>query len=287
MFCYFAYSKYIEIDLEIPFLSQVSPKSRPIDVTIKHKKNLSKDFINFNLLNGDNGLIHRPGIGFFHIENPGSIYYDFDGKPSINDLLRVILNQCMAYFFFQEGKMSLHASSVIKNNKAFLFSGPSGSGKSSIAYMLSDSFKIISEDLSVIDNFHSSYVYSSYPLIKLNLDDLDKSDNLKKNIIYKKDKLNRVGYMLDKRFLNDKRIEIKKCIFLNWGNENKIKKLDAEGKFQKLLQNSFKPIPYNSDINSTKMLLQNISNFSKNVEMFEIDRLRGSDSLDIIKSALD
>tara|TARA_B100001093_G_scaffold232913_2_gene223322 strand:- start:1340 stop:2050 length:711 start_codon:yes stop_codon:yes gene_type:complete len=232
------------------------------------------------------GLIHRPGIGFFYIDRSGNIYYDFEREAYINDLFRVILNQCMAYFFFQNKKMALHAACISKNNKAYLISGPSGSGKSSLAAMLSKDYKIISEDLSVIENMNTSYVYSSYPLIKLDPKIAEESLGIKNKIIYRKDKLNRIGYGLENKFLNEVKTEIKKCVFINWGSKNTITKLDAKNKFVKILQNSFKPIPYDIDKNSIKNLLENISIFSKNVEIIQINRVKGSYEIDVIKEIL-
>lgn len=233
------------------------------------------------------GLIHRPGIGFFYIERSGNIHYDFEGKPLVNDLFRVILNQCIAYFFFQNKKMALHASCISKNNKAYLISGPSGSGKSTLASILSKDYKIISEDLSVIDNTNSSFVYSSYPLIKLDPEIIDSSFGTDDKIIYKQDKLNRIGYRLENKFSNAVKTKIKKCIFINWGIENTIEKLDAKNKFISILQNSFKPIPYNVDKNSIKKFLSNVSKFSKNVEVIKVNRVQNNFDIDIIKKILD
>ena len=230
--------------------------------------------------------MHRPNIGFFYIENSGNIFYDFEKEECINDLFRVILNQCMAYYFFQNGKMSLHASCNSKNNEAYLISGPSGSGKSSIAALLSKEYKIISEDLSVIENLKTSNVYSSYPLIKLDLNMVDNSFDKKNKFVYKQDKFNRIGYKLGNKFINTKKIEIKKCIFLDWGTENKVTKLDPKNKFIKIFQNSFKPIPYNVDKDLIKVLLNNISSFSKNVEIIQVQRIKEDNQIDLIKNIL-
>lgn len=233
--------------------------------------------------------MHRPNIGFFYIENSGNIFYDFEKEEYINDLFRVILNQCIAYYFFQNGKMPLHASCISKNNEAYLISGPSGSGKSSIASLLSKEYKIISEDLSVIENLKTSNVYSSYPLIKLDLNMVDNSFDKKNKFFYEQDKLNRVGYKLGNKFLSTKKMKIKKCIFLNWAQENSIIKLSPEKKFSRIFQNCFKPIPYNSDRNSIKILLENISVFTKNVEIIEMNRVKNTDdmNIDFIKKILD
>lgn len=198
----------------------------------------------------------------------------------------MILNQCMAYFFLQNNKFSLHASCILKNNKAYLISGPSGSGKSSLAAILSKDYKVITEDLSVIENLKESYVYSSYPLIKLDPNKLN-GFNPKKEIIYEYDKLNRIGYSLDNRFLNTEKTQIKKCIFIDWGKENKVTQLDVKNKFIRIFQNCFKPIPYDGDKNLIGILLRNISNFSKNVEITQVTRVKENNDISIIEKILD
>ena len=62
----------------------------------------------------------------------------------------------------------LHASAVEINNKAVLFVGPSGSGKSSLSSLFSEIGGFITEDLGVLKKYQNKiHIQKTLPIIKL------------------------------------------------------------------------------------------------------------------------
>ncbi len=67
------------------------------------------------------------------------------------NLLRIIYNILIT----KEGGLVLHACGIVKDNKTYIFFGPSQSGKSTVA-QLSKEYTILSDDLIVIKRINGS-----------------------------------------------------------------------------------------------------------------------------------
>jgi hypothetical protein len=61
-----------------------------------------------------------------------------------------------------KNKSFVHGCAVSRNGQGFLFSGPSGTGKSTIAKLSSD-FKILNDELVIVNRSNGNYVVSSSP----------------------------------------------------------------------------------------------------------------------------
>ncbi len=75
----------------------------------------------------------------------------FHAKESLASFLRIIYNILIT----REGGLVLHACGIVKDKKAYVFFGPSESGKSTVAE-LSEDYTILSDDLIVIKRINGS-----------------------------------------------------------------------------------------------------------------------------------
>ena len=72
-------------------------------------------------------------------------------RESLASFLRIIYNILIT----EEGGLVLHAAGIVKDNRAYIFFGPSQSGKSTVA-QLSKDYTILSDDLVVIKRINGS-----------------------------------------------------------------------------------------------------------------------------------
>ena len=77
-----------------------------------------------------------------------------------------LLGSVMAFVLFRKGLIPLHASGILKNDKAILFTGESGAGKSTTTAQLAlRGYKIFTDDICVIGK--DGLGTASYPMMKL------------------------------------------------------------------------------------------------------------------------
>ena len=271
MYKYITYGLYIESDIKLPLLETYNYNDSA-DVFIARDLNLKHSNNKFNNLNINEGSFCRDGIGYFYVHNGEKIFYDYEGDLNINDFCRTLLNQAMAYIFFQKKKFVMHASAVSYKDNAYLFSGISGYGKSTLALSLMKDFKLISEDTCVIDFINRPSVVPSFPFIKIGSNNLEYDFINSEPIEFKKDVLKRYGYKILPNKLAKGNKKISKCFFLNWGEEFKVEEMNLSEKISHIIGNSFRSLPYNSDLKTNKVQFQNITNFLKDVEFYMLTR---------------
>ena len=115
-------------------------------------------------------------------------FYVRDGKQIIiqpedgvdeRDVRAFLLSPVIAILLHQRGLLPLHSSGINYKNKAVLFAGNSGAGKSTIAMALNRKYhyKLISDDIISIDKENDKpMVFSSFPSVKLWDDSLEMLD---------------------------------------------------------------------------------------------------------------
>ena len=140
-------------------------------------------------------LIIQQLLTDFYLEIvPGSnhwrIYHPISLDKEINPLPYPLANLLYYYLLLFNGGLNMHASAVHKNGKVALFTGSSGSGKSTIANILSkNSFGMIHDDMIFIKNEKLQYAVHSSPIYPY---DTPKKGILSNLFILKHSKTNKI-----------------------------------------------------------------------------------------------
>lgn len=80
---------------------------------------------------------------------------------SIDALLRILHTLTLA----KQGGFLLHAASAIRNGKAFVFTGPSGAGKTTIASLAPSDAILLTDEISYVREHQNSYIACGTPFV--------------------------------------------------------------------------------------------------------------------------
>lgn len=99
--------------------------------------------------------------GYIDLKRKQCRFYD-RSEPLTEELLIAFVGTCFQFFLGRKKGFFIHASGVVKNGKAHIFSGPPGSGKSTIA-RLSKGLAVISDDFVCVKRYRGAYRAYSTP----------------------------------------------------------------------------------------------------------------------------
>ena len=271
-YTYRVFSEKIKIDIKVPFLNQYTPDKKSLNIKDANKIRNCKNKNYYSLNSNEAKFCRKDQLKVF-IKN--NLFYEVLNKDiSHSDLSFKLLTHPMGLYLFKRKNYVLHSSAININNKAFLFMGLSGSGKSSVIASLLNYGDMITEDVSKIQFIDdSAFVYPSLPVIKLSKDILEyyKFETIDEFDIAG-DLRNRKGYVVNNFDSTNLPVKICACFILNGEKTKEIQKVDADFAFRNLLMNSFSAIPKNECKESEKMLLDNISSFIGNVPIYNLPR---------------
>ncbi len=206
-------------------------------------------------------IIYKKNLGIFTLLKGKKIKFNPFGDFDSLSLSNTLLNLVFGFLLYQRGTNVLHTSAVEINNKAVLFVGPSGSGKSSLSYLFSESGRFITEDLGIlrkIENFF--YIQKTLPIIKL-----ENSNNERVGLL-PDDQRDRSLYYLNnpvkKEFTN-----ISTIYFLQWGNSLELSTPSIKDLIYNFQISLFSAFPFNSCKDSSKRALSLISDLEKNTRI--------------------
>lgn len=150
--------------------------------------------------------------------------------------LQLIIRNILQKLLVTDGGVILHASSVLVNNKAYLFLAKSGGGKSTSMRLLSKFYKPLADDTIIIKKEDKKFFLYQTPLQEKN-----------RGIVEK----------------NNQRYEIGKIFLLKKAKFHKIEKIDHKDKIvQKFLEQVF------SESRDIKLQLKNILSFIADFDDF-------------------
>ena len=179
MHSYFAFGLKIRSTLEFPELvrhefeeSDVTIETRSLalepEITLRYEMSLERYWLNM------------PNLGEMVVEEGRRIIIQqcYEKDESLDHYLRLfILGSGFGNLLFQRGIIPMHGSVVVKAEKAYLFLGDSGNGKSTLAMYLTKykGCQIICDDIAAIDFDAEGHpvVWAAYPQTKLNPDSLE------------------------------------------------------------------------------------------------------------------
>ena len=216
------------------------------------------------------GEINKPKLYNSQIINGNKIKYCFNDKFCDLQKIQLLLTHPLAFAGFQRNECIVHASAVNVNNKAILFLGRSGSGKSFHALNTLKFGQFITEDIArikIIEN--QAYIYPGIPLLKLDIDDHKISDT---RIKLKNDNRGRYLYLLKDFDYKFEPVKIDKLIVLDNSSVDKIYRISKDLAFKYLFLSIISPLPKMKCLESEKQFLDNIESLLLSTEIYKLDR---------------
>lgn len=80
----------------------------------------------------------------------------------------LLIQNALYLLLSRKDGLMIHSSSIIANNKALIFIGKSGAGKSTITKLLNPLYPILSDDMTVVRKINNKYIAFQHPLKERN-----------------------------------------------------------------------------------------------------------------------
>lgn len=152
---------------------EIQNKNRPIDSSIWEKIRLEQNpFTAFDVgsLSDGSNYIGWRGIGDILVSPNGRFLACYPDNQSSSDSFNVyLLTQALSFALVKCGLEPLHATAVVIDNKAAIFLGDCGFGKSTLAAaFLQAGYRLLTDDLLILRKIHGTLLaYPGSPRIKL------------------------------------------------------------------------------------------------------------------------
>lgn len=167
-------------------------------------------------------------------------YFYFPTNEKIYPSLSNTILSYISDLFLPENYLFLHASAILKNNKAIVFSGPTGTGKSTIAQL--PSRPIIADDVAVIRKEGDKFVIYMSPFDK----------------------------KVIKHYQN-KKYEIDKIYFINHAEKNSVVSLPVYQTFRYLCYNTFTGLILENQIKMNKFKYRLMFDLLAKIPMYRLN----------------
>lgn len=194
-------------------------------------------------IRGTTWLMRIPDIGRFLVENGRQIVVEKEHSVCDADMRVFLLGSALGALAHQRGLMPLHVSAVATPAGAIAFTGVSGAGKSTIAAQLNRRHRwpLICDDTAVVfDAGAQPYLRSGINTVRLWQDALQtlnlSSEGLKRDLT-RFDKF----HAIDSDRFTDSAIPIKQLVFLEWGEELKLKQVAGRHAYMIVMSAIYRP----------------------------------------------
>lgn len=182
-FKYRVYGLNIESELELPELIKLDETNNDnIDVSISYGSAPEdlKQQINETTcvsINRDNLCVYVKDIAVYQVLDGNKIIIDPLKEKDNERIKSFLLGWSFGVLFVQRNTIALHGSAMVKDDKAFIITGHSQAGKSTLAASLKlNGYKFLSDDVSTvdIDSNNNLIINPAYPQQKLCKDTMQK-----------------------------------------------------------------------------------------------------------------
>ena len=278
---YQIYNKIISLDFAIPFLSEIDSKKNPDINIVKNRLIFNADFKDGYTLDKERAFYSKGSFIQTSHNKDGVIEYFLSNDLSDHDKSFKLLSHPMALSLVIGGSYVLHSSAIEINKKAYVFIGPSGSGKSYMVNSLLKYGRLMTEDILSCNYKNKSFSATpSIPVIKLKQGEL-KDDN--ENFEIHGDTRDRNGCIVKDFDYKNTPVKIEACFILKESKNTDISKCDEIDAYKNLLLNSFCALPKNKCIESEKKLMADISLFIKTVPIYKYERRKDHNVANLLK----
>ncbi len=286
--CYYyrLYKLNIKSDFYLSELSHSEYESLDnIDVNIiygKCPKSLSNIKVSnlYYTVSDNEAMFTTDECGKFYIKNGNTIIVEPINESNYQHLKAYLLSRSFALLMFQRNTVALHGSSILFNDKAYIFCGQSGAGKSTLSAGLTfKGYDLFSDDLSIIDfdDDNKPLIHCGFSNNKLCKDAIKYFNISPENLIKVDNFFNKYALPTSKTFSDcTAKVDILIELSINYNNPNNDNSVSLEEVFgQEKLQTVFRNIFRNqllTDVGLKPIYLKHCLNLSKNIRVFKLKR---------------
>jgi hypothetical protein len=209
-----------------------------------------------------------------HIKNGKTIFFQPNNNASDQEIRLYILGTGMGVILHQRGLLPIHGSSIAHNGYAYIFSGISTSGKSTLAAAFAlKGYKVLADDISVVkkDNNGIFMVHPGIPHIKI--------WNDVQSVLNFPEVTERVRPQLEKYFIThqiefyNEPLPLAAICVLNIKRDKgfKYSKITGVNKFNSLRNNTFR-IRILDSSGQTEAHFQTVSQLANSIDLYNIYR---------------
>jgi len=174
VYSYNIYALNVQSDIDFPILTQCA-RTENCDLKISLGETLEKlegEDVLARVKNQSSPrefLITNP-IANFHVTNGNKIQVEVKDENEWAFIRHYLLSRCMAIVSCQRGWLPIHGSAIRVRDKAVLFVGNSGVGKSTVAsFFVKRGYGFVSDDICVVKKKEEGdfHLFPAYPNIRL------------------------------------------------------------------------------------------------------------------------
>ncbi len=244
---YFVFGMNVHSEFNLPVLLPGADDSKP-DVNIQVGQtpdtlpNCQKKGVAFEIAPNE-FLLDLKDIARFHVVDGTSITIERKSEDKDEDIQLFLLGSCLGAILHQRKILALHASAIVHEGEAVLFTGISGVGKSTTAngFRL-DGYKMLTDDVcpvQIIDGI--PYALPGYPQSKLWEDSLEKLEIEYKDLNHIRDGVNKRKVPIRESFITEP-TPIKKVYVLRSSNMDDVEIINLEDadKFRIILSMTYR-----------------------------------------------
>lgn len=190
----------------------------------------------------DTCLLRIPDAGNYLITRDSITIEQLD-HATIDDVVAYLLGTVLATVAHLRGLIPLHVSAVLASQGAIAFTGESGAGKSTIAAHIhhQTGWPLISDDVSALYATEDGFALESGVLtVKLWKDALASLDRSSEGLKRDAERMDKFHAIDAEKFVVG-RFPLKKLVYLEWGEQDKIETMTGREAFRIVLASVYRP----------------------------------------------
>lgn len=222
----------------------------------------------------DDFLFRLNSVGSYRVKKGSLITVNRLNEATDEEVRLFLFGSAFGALIHQRGLLALHSSAVVKDGKAYLISGISGAGKSSLAAILMNrNFSFLADDISVIDiEDGNPVVYPGIPHLKLWKDVIKKMGEEDAGFPPVREQILKYRKPAGSEFA-DKKTHIDKIIILSYKNSSgfEINEIKGADKFNHLKNNTYR-LQYLIGLEKTKHHFKLVTQLANTCPMYHVLR---------------
>lgn len=222
----------------------------------------------------ETSIVCFPGKGIFQIINGRTIEYMNEISTNSTEFRQLVLCMCFGILLIQREQIVIHGSGMTKGGTAFIISGESGVGKSTLTNaLLGQGYEFMADDAVALTVTDKIYACGAYPQRKLceNIIEYDGYDKEKLRYIPDGGKI-KYGVDMKESYRADKE-ELRVLLVLSVADIDTvlIEEIQGNEKLKYIINNLYKRETYKK-IGFTTCIFEQCVKIADNISVYEIKR---------------